>query len=58
MPKGEHRLAQRYERWLAFALAPAESARLQAEPHVMGVVRDGRCCGAQGVDETQLCMHL
>ena len=45
------------ERWLAFALTETESIKLQGEPHVVGDVSDGKHCGTQGVDETQLCMH-
>lgn len=42
------------ERWIAIALNAEESAKLKAEPHMVGDIETG-CCG--GPNETECCMH-
>ncbi len=52
---GSSRKERHIERWLAFALTPAEVAKLKNEPHVVGDIENWGCCG--GTNESELCMH-
>lgn len=50
--KGEKQ--RHIDRWIAFALTPAESELLKYEPHITGDIEKG-CCG--GVNEETCCIH-